>query len=687
MGKYDKLLSPLQITPGFTLKNRMVKAPQSSWLWNEDGTAEGSRAIDMYESIAAGGAAGIIVAAILWEPAGTGIYLMADDDKYIPGMKELTSTIHKYDCKVIGQLHHMGPSAWGTFDGGLPVSSSSLAEDEIPTPPPFGRATRGLSVDEIHDKQNKIIQAAYRLYQGGFDGVEVHAAHGYFLNAWLSPVWNKRTDEYGWEDVENRTRIVREIFAGIREACGPDFLIGTRINGQEWSPDRVGIKPKDAAETARSLQKGGAQYVSVAGYGYGPLSFRYCPDYFEYPDPEPHMEPFMKLYETRGLWNEGTVAVKNNVDVPVFTAGRMNEDLAEDVLEKGEADVIALGRTLWADPEFPNKVREGRIEDIMRCTRCASCEDPVTQPRYCRVNPALGRERKLAITPVKHSKKVMVIGGGPAGMEAALTASKRGHDVTLYEKSGELGGRVKLASMIKGNKGEDVMPIYDYLTTQIAKSDVKVKLKCEVTPELVKKESPDAVIIANASPYFIPDVPGIDSRNVYTIPAMSKLSTVPMKMFGPQKLASMSEKFFPVGKDLIIWGAGAEGAQCAEFMVKRNKRVVLISESDDVGGQIPLKYKERIEPWLKDKGVRIIRNATITSIEKKGARVKMSDGGDEFIDCDSVMVMLPEYHDTTLYDALKPLVPEIYEAGSTLGGENALLKHAMLDGRTVGCEV
>jgi len=686
MGKYDKLLSPLQVTPSFTLKNRMVKAPQSSWLWNEDGTAEGSRAIDMYESIAAGGAAGIIVAAILWEPAGTGIYLMSDDDKYIPGMKELTDKLHGYDCKAIGQLHHMGPSAWGTYDGGLPVSSSSLSEDEIPTPPPFGRATRGLSVDEIHEKQQKIIEAAYRLYQGGFDGVEVHAAHGYFLNAWLSPIWNKRDDEYGWADVENRTRIVREIFAGIREKCGPDFIIGTRINGQEWSPDRIGIKPKDAAETAKALQAGGAQYISVAGYGYGPLSFRYCPDYFPYPDPEPHMEPFMDLYETRGLWNEGTVAVKHAVDVPVFTAGRMDENLAEDVLEKGEADVIALGRTLWADPEFPNKVAEGRTEDILHCTRCASCEDPVTQPRYCRVNPALGRERKLAIVPAETSKKVMVIGGGTAGMETALVAAQRGHDVTIYDKASELGGRIKLAAMIKGNKVEDVMPLYDYLTTQISKSNVKVKLKCEVTPEQVKKEKPDVVVLANSSPYYIPEIPGIDGKNVYTIPAMSKLSVMPMKMFGPQKLADMSEKFFPVGKKLVIIGAGAEGAQCAEFMRKRRKDIVLVAEDEDIGGMIPLKYKERIVPWFEEQGVRMIKNAHCTSIEKKGAWIETADGT-EFIACDSVMIMLPERRDPTLYDAIKPLVPEIYEAGSTLGGENAFLKHAMLNGRTIGCAI
>ena len=280
---------------------------------------------------------------------------------------------------------------------------------------------------------------------------------------------------------------------------------------------------------------------------------------------------------------------------------------------------------------------------------------------------------------------VLIVGGGPAGMECACTLSERGHEVTLYEKAGALGGRIKLAAMIKSGGCEEVMHIFNHLTAMIEKSDVEVRLKTEVDEQLIRQEAPDAVVVAASSPYRIPDIPGIHRKNVFTIPMMSKLAQVPLKMFGPDKLASMSEKFFPVGKRIVIWGAGAEGAQCAEFMRKRGKDIVLVAEDGDVGGLIPLKYKERIEPWFNRAGVRVVRDATVAEFGKQGALLRFSQGGEELVPCDSMMVMLPEQRDPAFFDMAASLVDEVYEIGSTLGGENAFLKHAFADGRRVGC--
>ncbi len=683
---HKTLLSPLKLTDTLTLKNRMIKSPQSTMYW-DDGYFMSDRVIDFYESIAKGGVGLIILAGILWYPAHPGgIYGALYDDKYLPGMKKFVERMHRHGCPVFCQFHHTGPSSPSDDKGGRPFGPSRLEQEEMASPLPYLHATRELTLEEIEEHKRRYIDAAARAKEAGFDGVEVHAAHGYFLASFLSRVWNRRTDQYGIQNFENRTRLMVEIIDGIRERCGEDFPIGVRINGEEYGA-KGAMTLEESREIAKILDKKGVCYISVSGYGFGPLPMTYVPDYFPYPEPEDYMKPYMDRYRGDGVYAYCAEEIKKVVNAPVVAVGRMDENKAERILSQGKADLIALGRTLWADPEFPNKVRDGRIDDIVRCTRCATCEDPPRGARRCRVNPAMGRETELEIRPAGTFKKVMVIGGGPAGMEAARVAALRGHDVTLYDKEAQLGGRIKLASMIKGCAVENVLPIYDYLTTQIAKLPVRLRLGTTVTAETVRQEKPDAVVIATSSPYAVPEIPGIHGSNVSTIKGLAGKVKLPMRLFGPQLLEKLTHIFLPVGRRVVVLGGQIEGVQGAVFLKKRGRDVTIVEESASIGAGIPERYFQRIGPWFAKKGVTVLTETRAEEIAKDGVKVRMKDGTQKFIPCDSVMVLMPQVPDTTFADSLKGLVPEIHVIGSALGAENGLLKHALLDGRRAGCRL
>lgn len=686
-GNFKTLISPIKINNRLTLNNRMIKAPQSTMYWNSDYSIN-DRVIDFYESLAAGGAGMIILAGILWFPAHQGgIYGAFYDDKYLPGMKKLVDRIHKYGCPIICQFHHTAQSAPASFDGTPPMAPSALTAEELPSPVPLLQPTKALTLEEIQDHKKRYVESALRAKKAGFDGVEVHGAHGYFLEGFLSRIWNKRTDQYGCQNMENRTRLMVEIITEIKQKAGADFPVGVRINGEEWG-DKNGITIEESVEIAKILEKAGADYISVTGYGYGPLPFRYVPDYWPYPEPEDYMQPFMERYKGQGLLVPAAEAIKKAVRVPVVAVGRMNEVIAEEVLEQGKADIIAFGRQLWADPQFPKKVTEGRVEDIVRCTRCATCEDPPAGPRRCRVNPAMGREKELAIIPAAKKKKVMVIGGGPAGMEAARVASLRGHDVTLYDKESGLGGKLFLASMIKGNDIEDVMPIVDYLKTQIGKSEIKIKLKTEVTADLIADEKPDAVIVAVGGKYNLPDIPGVNKKNVSSVNSLSKMVRPFLKIFGPQKLNSLTHLFLPLGKKVVIIGGQIEGCQGAVFLAKRGRKVTILESSAQIGNGIPPRYWDRLKHWFGKKNIPIYSGVKYEEITKNGVLITTAEGQKRLIEGDSVMVLTSQEPNDKLAKMLKKQVKEVHLIGSAQGAEiGSLIVNALLDGRRTGCKI
>lgn len=684
--KYAKLLSPLQITPKLTFKNRMIKAPQSTWYWNEDGSVS-TRAIDFYESLAKGGVGMIVIAGIHWDfPQPGGIYAAMYDDKFTPGWKELVDTLHKYGCKVFAQLHHTGPSAPANYDGTPPIGPSGLTEDEIPCPPPIVVPGRGMTREEILANQELYLKAAERAKEAGFDGIEVHCAHAYYFESFLSRIWNKRTDEYGAESIENRARLVVDTIRKMKERLGADYPLGMRLNGREWGNENA-LTVEECVEFAQIFEAEGINYLSISGYGYGENPFRYLPDYWTYPEPDEDMKEYVKDYKGQGLFVPSAAAIKKAVNIPVAVAGRMDEDLAEELLQEGKVDFIALGRTLWADPEFPNKVAAGRIEDIVRCNRCGTCEDPVVGPRRCRVNPALGRERELAIIPADKKKKIVVVGGGPAGMEAARVAALRGHEVTLYEKESKLGGMIPLASMIKGNDVEDVIPVIDYLRTQVGKLPIKVRTGKEVTAELLEQENPDAVILAVGGLYKRPNIKGASGKNVSDSNTLLAKVKPFLKTIGPAKLHSLTHLFLPVGRKVIVIGGQIEGCQGAVFVAKRGRNVTILETSEKVGKGIPPKFFARMSTWFKQKGIDIIAGVELQEITNKGVKI-LRNGKEEFVPGDSVMVLPSMLPNNELAESIKGKIPEVHLIGSAQGSQvGSLIVDALLDGRRIGCSI
>ncbi|AOV97591.1 NADH:flavin oxidoreductase [Edwardsiella hoshinae] len=685
MVKYTHLFSPLALTPTLSLKNRIMKSPQSTMYWGAE-YAMSDRVVDFYESIAQGGAGMIVIAGILWYPAHPGgIYGALFDDRYIAGMRRLVTALHRHDCVVFCQFHHTGPSAPSDEHGGRPFAAATLEQAELPSPAPYLHATRGVTRDEIAMHRERYIAAAVRAYQAGFDGVEVHGAHGYFLQSFLSRVWNRRDDEYGSQSIENRTRLMVEIIRGIKARLGEAFPVGVRINGEEFMAQGA-MTLEESIQIAQTLERAGACYISVSGYGFGPLPMTYVPDYFPYPEPEAAMRPYMTRYAQDGLYAFAAAAIKPHVAIPVVAVGCMDEQRGERLLRAGKADIIAYGRMLWADPAFPNKLRAGRERDIVRCNRCATCEDPPRAARRCRVNPALGRERELAIQPAVLPRHILVIGAGPAGMEAARVAALRGHQVTLCDAASRLGGRLWLASMIKGREVEDVHPLLEYLTYQVANgTGIDIRLNRPMGIEDVLAVQPDVVVVATGGNYALPAIPGIQRWNVKGIKSLSRLAAWPLRVFGPDLLNRLTRIALPLGRRIVILGGQIEGIQGAIFLAKRGKRVTVLEPSAQLGEGIPPRYRERALAWLRQHPrVSLCTGVRWQRIDRQGVHIVTEAGIARCEPCHSVLVLTRQSPATELADALRNRGMEVHTIGSVNGARHSLIVDALAQGREVG---
>jgi 2,4-dienoyl-CoA reductase (NADPH2) len=649
-------------------RNRIIKNGTHLFYHDKPGGYMDQRNIDFYDVLARGGVGLIVVASAplgLEAPIGYRI----DRDEYIPGFSELARTIHKYKCPAFVQMFHLGPMQ-PSFLPGRPAAASSLPRNESPRPQ-FERAHE-LTIPEISDIVEEFAKGAVRIRRAGFDGIELNSATNHLLNSFLSRAWNRRHDAYGCDSLESRARIVVEIIGEVKRRNGRDFAVIALINGVEPGL-RSGITYDESRGIARILEAAGADAIEVRAEFYSRPEddrLRYSthfPEIYFYPEPPRALGARLDgSHHGAGITIPIAAEIKKSVSVPVIAVGRLDPQLGERAIRRGVVDFISLNRRLLADPELPNKVAAGRMEDIAPCTACISCFDfgEHGQPVYCRVNAALGREREYEIKPAESKKRVMVIGGGPAGMEAARVAALRGHAVMLYERERRLGGALPIAAVVKGSDREDLGSLIRYLETQITKLGVSITLGTEVTRSLVEQVKPDVLVVAAGGVHDVPHVPGLDRHNVVTSRDLHRTLKTYLRFFSPALLRWLTRFWMPLGKRVIVVGGGVQGCQVAEFLVMRGRRVTIVDTASEIGeGLLETLIKPYLLNWLIDKEVVMMPGVTYEEITDKGLTVTTKDGIRKTLEADTIVTALPMRPNADLLVSLKGSVPVCYAIG------------------------
>jgi len=634
--KLQKLFTPIKVGK-LELKNRIIMPPMIERLATHGAPNDAVK--DFYAARARGGLALIvltpgIVDISMASPIQLGIY----DDSCIPGFRQFTDLIHSCGARMGIQLMHLGRQG-GEIKRYKPVAPSPVPltpKDEVP---------RELTAGEVEGLVEKFADAARRARDAGFDMVELHGCHGYLLSGFLSPLTNLRTDKYGGS-VAKRARFVMDIVSLIKERAGKDFPVSVRMNGSDYIPG--GTTVDMARETAKLLDEAGADMIGVSGGAYG-----------SYPVIVPPYD------QPRGCNVPLAAAIKEMVKVPVSVAGRLDDPfVADDVLVSGKADVIAVARGLLADPELPNKAARGDFKGIRRCIACNVCIDgdptPVS-PITCTVNPEAGREREMVITPAAHGKKIMVIGGGLSGLEAARVAAARGHQVTLYEEGAGIGGQWLLAS--KPPHKEDHLLLLRYLVGQLDRLGVEQKCGMRVTAAVVEDARPDAVLVATGAGPLVPPIPGVDREEVVTA----------WDVLGGGK----------VGRRVLVVGGGLTGLETAEFLAEQGKKVVVVEMLRRVGADMGGTVRWHLMNRTKHLNIKTFVSTQIKEIRAKGVVVISRNGVEETCDgFDTIVVACGVRSKDELSKQIEGKVKEVYVIGDAAKARRGL--EAIRSGSEIG---
>jgi len=667
------------------LKNRMIVTAMGASLANEDGTVS-DRLVDYHAAQASGGAALIVmgVTGVAWpvgavQPNQTAI----SDDRFLPGLARLVEAVHAKGAKIAAQLHHGGLVAshsaqdghllWGPaltppFAGDfpdyfLPDEMAAFAGGVLPTVKVLEESDIALAVRQFAD-------AAVRAQRAGFDGVEIHGGHGYLLSSFMSPSTNTRTDSYGGT-LENRARLLIDVVRAVRSAVGPDFAVWVKLDSREIGK-KGGITIDDACSVAPWVEQAGADAITVTAYhdvGQGKLHSA---------SNIPH-EP--------GAHLDAAKAIKAVLSVPVIASGRVEMDVAERALAAGGFDFLAMGRKLLADPELPNKLADGRIDDVRPCIYCYTCVSTayLRETVRCAVRPETAFEGRDWL-PSRARRRIVVIGGGPGGMEAARRLALIGDEVILLEKSDRLGGTLRFAGLAY----EPNERLLDWLRRQVESSDVDVRLGVEATPELVASLAPDLVMVATGAVRDMPAIPGSDRDNVFSgddLRAMmlgetsntlrrktswatrmaTKLGAATGATANLELVRKATRRWMPLGQHIVIIGGELVGLELAEFLVERDRTVTVVGETAKFGGGLLLVRRMRLIAELREHGVAMHPGASQIAIGNRDVTFAGASGASHAVPYDHVIVATGAHGDTGLAAQLRAAGLAVVAFGDATG--------------------
>jgi 2,4-dienoyl-CoA reductase (NADPH2) len=687
--KFAKLLEKGQIGRVVT-RNRMIKTANGTSFIQPDGYV-GERALGYYEAMAKGGVGLLISESCGVEyPLGVQhppVQFHLDDDKYIPSYAEMAKVVHKHGCPLFIQFQHAGP--WNPT-GLLPVrdtkAASALTKEELPGP---GFAVpRAMSHAEVLDYIDIWVKAAERAAKAGFDGVEINGGTCHQINTFLSRVWNKRDDEFGPQSIESRTRFMCNIVREVKKRLGQDFPVTVLINIVEYR-HILGTTIEEGVQIAKYLEQAGADAIQCRAHSYHHRDGLIQPEKMFYPElPDDPPKDLDWSRHGKGALVPLVEAVKKVVKVPVFCACRLDPVIGEEYLRAGKLDFVGMTRRLLADPELPNKVIEGRLEDIRPCTGCLHCIDVRNKNQLleCMVNASLNKEREYVFNfkPAEKKKRVMVVGGGPSGLEAALIAKQRGHTVSLYEKN-RLGGLVPTAAMVKDFEAEGFLALVEYFKKQMAKEGVKVTTGKSIDTKVIEAFKPDVVILAAGALPSKLEITGSDSNKVLLSSKLHKQMRFFMKFFSPLTLQKLTKIWMPIGKRVVIVGGNIMGCETADFLIKRGRKVTIVHAGETLGDGIPVEDLMRLIPWLDKKGIVRYLEAKFEEVTAEGLVITTKEGEKKTIATDTVLVTLPYLPDTTIAKKYKGKAPEIHVIGSC--AEPGLIYNAIVSGASIGREI